>query len=84
VGPDFTEAELTEADFELMRRLRTKDRPFPEPMADQAFQGIIGEIAEILSKNSEPCRESLLAQFLVALGNVIGRSVYCRQAHLLQ
>jgi len=79
VGPDFTEAELTEADFELMRRLRTKDRPFPEPMADQAFQGIVGEIVEILSKNSEPCRESLLAQFLVALGNVVGRSVFCRQ-----
>jgi hypothetical protein len=78
-GPDFTEAELTEADRELMQRLRTKDRPFPEPMADPAFQGLAGEIVEILSQNAEPCRESLLAQFLIAFSNIIGRSVYCRQ-----
>jgi len=77
--PDYTDEELKQLDRDLMERLRTKDRPFPAPMEAAAFYGLAGEIVDILSQDTEPCRESLLAQFLVAIGNVVGRSAYCRQ-----
>jgi hypothetical protein len=48
-------------------------------MDDAAFYGLAGEIVAVLAQDAEPCRESLLAQFLVAIGNVIGRSAHCRQ-----
>jgi hypothetical protein len=78
-GPDLTDEELRQFDSDMMERLRTKDRPFPAPMDDAAFYGLAGEIVTVLAQDTEPCRESLLAQFLVAIGNVIGRSAHCRQ-----
>src|SRR5260221_8061880 len=50
-----------------------EEKLFPEPMGDEAFPGIVGEIIAILEPESEACRESLLAQFLVGFGNMLGR-----------
>src|SRR5260221_11040928 len=50
-----------------------EEKLFPDPMGDEAFPGIVGEIIAILEPESEACRESLLAQFLVGFGNMLGR-----------
>ena len=52
---------------------------FPSPMGDEAFYGIAGEVIRIIAPRMEACREALLVQFLVAVGNVIGRGAYLDQ-----
>jgi hypothetical protein len=56
------------------------ERPMPEPMAKAAYYGIAGKIVDIITAQSEACPESILVQFLVGFGNLIGRKPYCRQA----
>jgi hypothetical protein len=48
-------------------------------MAEEAFRGIAGKIVNLIAANSELCREAILAQFLVAFGNLVGRGPHRRQ-----
>ena len=56
------------------------ERPMPAPMIKNAYYGIAGKIVEIITAKSEACPESILVQFLVGFGNILGRKPYCRQA----
>jgi hypothetical protein len=49
---------------------------FPQPMHEDAFYGIAGKCINLMAQHCESSRESLLLQFLVIAGNIIGRSVY--------
>ena len=64
---------------EALEFYRSKDRALPSPMAEAAYYGIAGKIVDIIAAVSEPCRESLLAQFLVSFGSIMGRDLYCHQ-----
>jgi Bifunctional DNA primase/polymerase, N-terminal len=79
-GPEITDEELAELDKAELERYRVKDRPFPEPMGEDAFHGICGEIVRIIEPVSEASREAILAQLLVSFGNLIGRGPHKKQA----
>jgi hypothetical protein len=78
--PELTDEQLKEHEKAELERYRLKDRPFPAPMAEKAFYGIAGEIVHIIEPISEASRESILAQLLVSLGNLIGRGPNRKQA----
>jgi len=46
---------------------------WPEPLSDQAFHGLAGDVVRALEPHSEADPAALLIQLLVGLGNVIGR-----------
>jgi hypothetical protein len=48
--------------------------PWPAPLAEEAYHGLAGEVVRALGPESEADPAALLVQFLVAYGNVIGRS----------
>jgi len=56
------------------------DDGFPDPMQKDAFYGIASEVVGIIAPESEACREALLAQFLIAMGSLIGHGAYMLQA----
>jgi hypothetical protein len=49
---------------------------WPRPPEEAAFYGLAGEIVRVIEPASEADPVALLAQTLVAFGNVIGRSAY--------
>ena len=49
---------------------------WPGPLAPEAFHGIAGEIVNMIAPHSEADEVALLAHFLVAFGNVVGRSAH--------
>jgi hypothetical protein len=75
-----SEEELRQFEQELNERYRRRERPFPAPMHQDAFYGLAGDIVQIIEPESEACPEAILAQLLVALGNLIGRAPMRRQA----
>jgi hypothetical protein len=56
--------------------LRTPSGDFPAPARKEAFYGIAGKIVKIATDNSELRPEAVLAQFLTAFGNMLGRGLY--------
>jgi hypothetical protein len=50
------------------------DRPWPTPMGEPAFRGLIGDFVRLVEDETEADRHALLVQFLVFFGNCIGRS----------
>jgi Protein of unknown function (DUF3987) len=66
--------ELTDA-----RIYKRADNGFPEPMATNAFDGVAGKIVSLVTEHSELCREAVLVQFLIAIGNMLGREPYLWQ-----
>ncbi|SRR6266404_2018387 len=65
---------------------RNGDAPadnFPDPMADEAFRGIAGQVCSILEEQNETCREAILAQVLVGFGNLIGKGPYTKEGNFL-
>jgi hypothetical protein len=76
---------LSDEDLERLTRERrdyydTRKIPFPEPMAKEAYYGIVGEVVNIIRPDTEACPESILVQVMLGLLNQIGRRVYRRQA----
>jgi hypothetical protein len=51
------------------------ESPWPAPLAEEAFHGLAGDVVRALEPQTEAHPAALLIQFLVAYGNVIGRSV---------
>jgi hypothetical protein len=78
--PELTDEELTALHTVELERYQFKERSFPEPMGEEAFYRIAGEIVGIISPVSEASREATLVQFLVAFGNLIGRGAHRKQA----
>jgi hypothetical protein len=77
---ELTDEELKLCEKTELERYRIKDRPFPKPMAEEAFYGLAGDVVRIIEPHSEASREAILAQFLVALGNDLGRGPHRKQA----
>jgi hypothetical protein len=49
------------------------DPPWPSPLAQEAFHGLAGRFVQTIEPHTEADPVALLAQFLAAFGNVIGR-----------
>ncbi len=47
---------------------------WPEPLADEAYHGLAGEFVRLIAPQTEADPVAILAQFLTAFGNCIGRS----------
>jgi hypothetical protein len=54
------------------------DDPWPEPLAESAFHGLIGEMVRAIEPHTEADPAALLMQMLVMFGNVIGRTAHFR------
>lgn len=50
--------------------------PWPDPLAEEAYHGLAGDIVKAIEPHTEADPVALLAQFLVAFGNIIGRSAH--------
>ena len=75
-GAKPSDEDLTrEAEVEFKKYLEDRSA-FPQPMREDAYYGIAGKCVNLMSQHCESNRESLLLQFLVVAGNIIGRSVY--------
>ena len=55
-----------------------KTTAWPDDMDSDAHHGLIGEIVKTIAPHSEADSNGLLVQLLVAVGNCIGPSPYCR------
>lgn len=49
---------------------------WPEPLAEEAYYGLAGRFVRVVEPHSEADPVALLVQFLVAVGNVIGRTAH--------
>jgi uncharacterized protein DUF3987 len=49
---------------------------WPAPLAEEAFHGVAGELTRVIEPETESATAALLLQFLVAFGNLIGRTAY--------
>lgn len=54
----------------------TTTTDWPAPPTKEAFHGVAGGFVEIVSPHSEADPVALLIQFLVAVGNMLGRTAY--------
>jgi hypothetical protein len=54
--------------------LLPEERPWPAPLAQEAYYGLAGDIVRALAPQTEADPAALLVQTLVFFGNVIGRS----------
>jgi hypothetical protein len=50
--------------------------PWPDPLAEEAYYGLAGEIVRAIEPDSEADPVALLAQMLIAYGSVTGRSAH--------
>jgi hypothetical protein len=57
---------------------RIDDGP-PKPIREEAFYGLAGNVVNLAVENSEACKEAILVQFLVAIGNILGRDIFINQ-----
>jgi Protein of unknown function (DUF3987)/CHC2 zinc finger len=67
-----------EIPFTVQRTGNIEDCP-PVPMREGAFYGLAGTVVKIAVENSEACKEAILVQFLVSMGNILGRDLYINQ-----
>jgi hypothetical protein len=49
---------------------------YPEPLAPEAFYGVVGEIVRLIEPHTEADPAALLFQFLAAFGNLVGHDHY--------
>jgi hypothetical protein len=66
-------AAATKAQFERYLQDRSV---LPPSIRPEALHGIAGRIVRLMARHCEASYESLLFQFLVAVGNIMGRCVY--------
>lgn len=52
------------------------DPEWPAQLQPEAFYGLAGELVETIDPHTEADPAALLVQFLIAFGNVVGRSAY--------
>jgi hypothetical protein len=57
-------------------RLSQHRVPWPEPLAEEAFYGLAGDIVRTIAPETEGDPAALLIQLLVGFGNLIGRNPY--------
>lgn len=69
---DFVAAEVQTIKVDDSSREEGELHPLPDRMGEKAFHGLAGEIVKIAAPQTEACREAILGQLLVAIGNAIG------------
>jgi hypothetical protein len=79
-GPHYSDEELGNMAKVRFDQLTRKACPFPASMDQAAYYGITGEIVRLIEPVSEPCPESILIQFLIGFGNLLGSAPYFKQA----
>lgn len=52
--------------------------PWPEPLAKEAYHGIIGEIVDLIEPQTEADPAAILLQILIAFGTSVGRGPHVR------
>ena len=57
-------------------RLSRQSVPWPEPLGEEAFYGLAGDIVRTIEPETEADPAGLLLQFLTGFGNLIGRNAY--------
>lgn len=53
-------------------------RPWPRPLREAAYQGVLGEIVKAIEPETEADAAAILVQMHVLFGNVIGRTPHFR------
>lgn len=73
-------AEWLDAAAERMRVAApaNNEPPWPDPIDEAAYHGIAGDLVRTIEPHTEADSVALLVQFLVAAGNLIGRSPHYR------
>lgn len=56
--------------------LEIKQTPWPDPLAEEAYRGLAGDIVRAIEPHTEANPAALLVQFLVAFGSAVGRNAY--------
>lgn len=61
------------------KRKEKEYQSWPKPMGRAAYHGVIGHIVDTIEPHTEADANAILVQFLVVIGNVIGRGVGFQQ-----
>jgi hypothetical protein len=75
-APEQNNEDLEKEAKDRFQRYLEDRSVFPDPMRKEAFHGIAGQVVNLMAEHCESSLESLLVQFLIASGNLLGRSVY--------
>jgi len=59
-----------------MKRAKSTERPWPEPLASEALHGLPGDFVRAVEPHSEADRAALLVSFLVGVGVLVGALVH--------
>jgi hypothetical protein len=73
---DYTDNELKELTEKINEYYKFDDQNFPQPMEPSAYYGLAGEVVNRIEPESEAAKEAILSQFLVGVGNIVGRGPY--------
>lgn len=65
-------------DGEAETEIKPKKEVWPSKLEPEAFHGVAGEFIRAVESQTESDNAALLVQFLVAFGNLIGRSAFIR------
>lgn len=63
-------------DLNIRTRIEKYIKSEPKPMETEAFNGIAGDLIDLFEPKTEADKHAILVQFLVAIGNVMGRMPY--------
>lgn len=69
-------SQLSRVENAIDKADRIKDQAWPEPMAEPAYHGIIGEFTRTVEPHTESDPVALIIQFAVYAGACIGRGPY--------
>jgi hypothetical protein len=79
--PEMPATKNTQSSPEQTEEFTPRPEPLPWPDAPkiEAYSGLAGDVATEIAPTTEADKVAILAQFLVAFGNRIGRSAYFQQ-----
>lgn len=69
---------IINAEFKGMGCDTTLDSSWPDPLSQEAFHGLAGEIVQTIEPHTEADPVALLIQFLTIFGSVVGRGPHFR------
>jgi hypothetical protein len=63
-------------DLPRLETTTTESAPWPEPLDEAAYHGILGEVVRLIAPHTEADEAALLFQLLAEAGNAVGRNAY--------
>src|SRR5262245_9828570 len=76
LGDSNGRVDRADGDNRSFRSFSSSSRPWPDPPAEEAFFGLVGDIVRAIEPHSEADPVALLVQILIAFGSLIGRTAY--------